>query len=177
MNPTENPFATKVELAYKAVEMHHVDQEFVDKYDFSQHGCIETILINGDDVRTLRIPDGVKFVYCSKIGLRSIYLPDSVLLLVCNDNYLSHLDLPGNIDVVEANNNFITGITFRDTPTNLSILELKKNRLLSLDFPVPTCMCKILIDENPLLRDHRISLDVRRFINAQMMVPPSFMDN
>lgn len=58
MNPTENPYATKVELVHDAIEMHHVDQEFIDKYDFSQHECIDTIFINGDDVRTLRIPDG-----------------------------------------------------------------------------------------------------------------------
>ncbi len=164
-------FATSIEYDDNTLTMKHVTQDIIDGYDFAQHQGMTVLTIIGDYIHKLTVPEGVEYVYCSKCGIREIYLPDSVKLLVCDDNYLSRLDLPAGIEVVEANNNYIHSVSFRHPPTNLSVLELKSNRLLSLGFDVPESLSKLDIDENPYLRIDKLSMSVLKFIRLQTVCP------
>ncbi len=172
----EDHFATYINFDGNTLDMSHINQDIIDNYDFSQHGPIRTLCISGDYLQRLHIPEGVRFAYIGRLGLRELYVPDSIEYLVCDNNFLPHLDLPAGIDVVEANNNLITKVTFRGEPTNLSVLELRANRLLSLDFPVTDNLHKVLIDDNPYLRESRLCPQVRKFTRMQVVMPPSFLE-
>lgn len=172
----EDPFATRINFDGSTLDMYHVTQDIIDTYDFTQHDSIQTLCISGDYLQTLRIPEGVVFAYIGRLGLRELYIPDSVEYLVCDNNFLTHLDLPACIDVVEANRNLITSISFRGEPDNLSVLELKGNRLMSLDFPVTDNLRKVLLDDNPYLRESKLGPQIRKFTRMQMMMPPSFLE-
>lgn len=112
---------------------------------------IVTFTVSRGILDHLKIPDGVKSVYASYIGLRTIHVPDSVTTLRCNDNCLRHLELPSGIEHVDASMNQLALLSFRSPPTTLYTLDLSNNCFISLDIDTPLTLCDLDVSHNMYL--------------------------
>jgi hypothetical protein len=79
------------------------------------------------------------------MGLKTIYLPDSVRYFYCGNNLLKSIELPQDIIIVDIDNNFLETITFRNgDPTQLEVFKVNENiRLYTLDFVPPESLDEI----------------------------------
>ena len=57
------------------------------------------------ELTELKLPDGVKEVYCSNNQLTELNLPDGVKLVYCSDNQLTELNLPDGVESVYCSDN------------------------------------------------------------------------
>jgi len=110
----------------------HITQDIFDSFNFSNFK-IESLLITGDYLDYLVVPDGIKNVYCGSLGLRKISLPDSVKHLNCENNCLLNIILPDNIKYVNLNQNCLKDISFKNEPNKINVLILSKNYLETLN--------------------------------------------
>ena len=102
---------------------------------------LETLIVAGDYLDTLVIPEGVDFVSCESLGLRNIVVPDSLLSLYCARNCLRSLELPSGLERLDASHNCLYDLSFRPPgPVALFCLDLEDVKLPSLDLKVnPDC--------------------------------------
>ena len=61
--------------------------------------------IHGDYLEHFDIPDGLISVTVNSLGLKSLYVPDSVKYLYCAQNFLRKLEVPIGIMCIDAHNN------------------------------------------------------------------------
>lgn len=120
------------------VFIQHASQADIDAYEWPAN--LEEIILYGDNVYELRVPDGVETVTCSGVPLHTLHLPDSVTLLYCENCCLKTLELPAGIIKVITSHNWLKSVTFRDKPYQLQELLLKDNRLSTLDFDPPSSL-------------------------------------
>lgn len=131
----------------KILTLENATQADIDAFVFPEE--INELYIIGDEVESLRVPDGCNVVAIEKNTLKHIYLPDSVEWLYLEDNCLRELELPRDVMYVIAPHNYITKITFRGgEPRKLAKLDLSHNRLTELNFKVPPGLDYIDIREN-----------------------------
>lgn len=127
--------------------LYYAKQSDIDNFDFNKK--IDYLIINGDYIDTLIIPDGVKYVSVDNLGLKYLYVPDSVETLYANNNFLSSIELPENICKVCLNNNLLTKITSRgNNMMNLFCLEVEDNRLSTIDINIPDTIEVLRIRKN-----------------------------
>lgn len=111
---------------------------------FSFHPGVKELVICGDFLDHLVVPDGVEWVYACNLALKTIHVPDSVVFLACDGNCLRALELPAGIEDVDAHDNCLRMLAFRGPPTRLESLNLRDNRLMAgLDFIVPPTLYHI----------------------------------
>lgn len=123
------------EVDIKTLFVYHATQSDMDAYEWPND--VKEIIIYGDEIYNLCVPDGVETVTCGHIPLKSLYLPDSVTRVYCDNCCLKNLDLPAGIKKVMANQNWLKRVTFRGQPYQLEELHLRENRLISIDFVPP----------------------------------------
>lgn len=136
----------------------------LDKYKNTQ---IDEIIIQGDEIDTLNIPEGVTRVICCGVALRHVNLPDSVEVAFLDDNKLREVVLPGKIKRVSLKNNLISFLSFREptnSPSQLEALNLFDNRLQKLIFKPPPTLYKMNIYKNEFL--HTIDEDLRHHMDT-----------
>lgn len=108
--------------------------------DFTFPPNVKSIIIDGDYLDTLIVPQGINAVTVVSLGLRKLIVPDGVEFLYCNYNNLRELELPSTICVADLGNNPLYQLTFRGDPMEMYRLELRNTRLRTLLFKVnPEC--------------------------------------
>ena len=135
MNQTKNTFFQEFEEESGSLTLYYAKQSDIDSLVFPPN--TKELMILGDYIDKLIIPDGVTYVSADRIGLKEIYVPDSVKYLYLSDNFLTQLELPSGIEKVEANLNYLEHVRFRGQPDQLFSLELEDNRLEDIDFNPP----------------------------------------
>jgi hypothetical protein len=121
-----------------------------DLHTFEYHPNTTELVVIGDWVDHLTIPDGVAMAYVGGLALKTLYVPDSVTFLRCPKNCLRTLELPAGIETVHAYKNKLRTITFRAPPTALGSLDIHDNRMAGLEFAVPPTLEHIDIHESGL---------------------------
>lgn len=128
---------------------------------------VDTLTITGDYFYHLRVPEGVKTLVCSGVGLTALELPDSIEAVYIDNNKLSRLEVPNSIVRVIANNNLIEELVFRGgDPYKLEDLELKGNRLSTLDFNPPPTLENIRLYPNWHMKD--VNPGITKIINERI---------
>jgi hypothetical protein len=118
--------------------------------DFKWPNNIESLYIRDSWIDNLQIPEGIEYVTLSK-SVRSIYVPDSIKFLYVANNTLVSLEVPNTIMIVYAPDNFLIDFKFRGgNPTNLQKLDLSNNNLESLCFIPPDTLGELNITKNML---------------------------
>lgn len=106
---------------------------------------LKGLVVIGDYLDSLDIPDGIESVVCSRLGLKRIHVPDSVKWLYCNDNFLEELEVPRNIKYLIAGDNLLHTLKFRGGPScDLELLEINNNRFSRFDFDLPDS-CEVVM--------------------------------
>lgn len=129
------------------VLIQNASQADIDAYEWPVG--LQEIILYGDNVYELHVPDGVESVTCANVPLNKLTLPDSVTRVYCDYCCLGTLELPAGVIKVVANNNWLTSVTFRGgKPHQLEELFLHVNRLVELDFEPPESLFKIDLHHN-----------------------------
>lgn len=111
------------------------------------------LVISGDYLDELVIPNGVESCVCCGLGLRKLVVPDSVAFLYCNRNNLRSLELPHGLYICDISDNPLYHLTFRNENNQeleLGRIQMKRVRLTRFDAKVKE-NCEIDMDENPQL--------------------------
>ena len=118
--------------------------------DFKWPNKIDTLYIRDSWIDHLDIPEGIEYVTIWK-SVRSIYVPDSVKFLYVSNNSLVTLEVPRTIVSLYAPENFLIELKFRDgNPTHLVKLIINDNQLKSLHFIPPDILGELDIRKNLL---------------------------
>lgn len=133
--------------------------------DFVYRPDVKELVINGDYVDHLVLPDGVEWVYVEDLALKSLVVPDSVIYLHCPENRLRTLELPAGIENVTANKNKLRSLTFRGPPTCLSSLDIRDNRFAGLEFDVPPTLTDVDLEYSGVMWS-TMGHNVRAFLFA-----------
>lgn len=113
------------------------------------------LVISGDYLDELIIPDGVESCDCVGLGLRRLVVPDSVEYLHCNRNNLRSLELPHGLYACDISNNPLYDLRFRsasgeDDTLRLGIIRLNRVKMTCFNAKVKE-NCEIDLDGNPQL--------------------------
>ena len=100
---------------------------------------MKTLMIFGDYVDHIVVPDGVDTFACKK-SLLTCKLPDTIEFLYLDNNRLKDIELPQNIIIADISNNYLERITFREQPKKIKELYLQDNRLKKLEFIAPSSL-------------------------------------
>jgi hypothetical protein len=147
--PSSAPYTFQADYdeEFGSLSIHFATQADMDAYVWPQG--VKTVMLNGDQVNHLHVPDGVESVFCAAQGLCTLRVPDSCIVLGANDNRLTELELPAGIEWVAAQNNHLGELRFRGgPPTALCRINLENNRLRRLDFVPPPTLHEIKLQGN-----------------------------
>jgi hypothetical protein len=117
---------------------------------FEYHPDTTELVVSGDWVDHLTLPDGIAMAYVEGLALKTLDVPESVTFLHCPKNCLRTLELPAGIQTVHAYKNKLRSITFRAPPTALACLDIRQNRMAGLEFAVPPTLEYIDVHESGL---------------------------
>jgi Leucine-rich repeat (LRR) protein len=143
-------FNSKYEEKSRILTIVNAKQQDIDTFKWPNN--VETLYIKDSWIDHLQIPEGIEYVTLSK-SVRSIYVPDSIKFLYVANNTLVSLEVPNTIMIVYAPENFLTDFKFRGgdgNPTNLQKLDLSNNNLESLYFIPPDTLGELNITKNML---------------------------
>lgn len=107
----------------------------------------KSLLIDGDYLDELVIPEGIVFCACPNLGLRTLIVPDSVEHLFCNRNTLRDLELPKSLYSLDASHNPLYTVSFRAEMPAISILRMRSVKATTLDFKVNE-FCEVDLRDN-----------------------------
>lgn len=100
---------------------------------------MKSLIIYGDYVDHIVVPDGVDTFACKK-SLMTCTLPDSIEFLYLENNRLKEVELPQHVIIADLSDNYLEKIVFRGgQPESLKELYLQNNRLKILEFFPPPC--------------------------------------
>jgi hypothetical protein len=114
-------------------------------YEAAQHDIdnmvwpdtMKTLMIHGDYVDHIVVPEGVDTFACRK-ALMTCKLPDSIEFLYLENNRIKEIELPQDIIIADVSDNYLESITFRGgRPQKLKELYVQNNRLKTLEFHPP----------------------------------------
>jgi hypothetical protein len=166
--PAVPPYSFNVDFCEESgtLVLQCATQADIDAYMWPK-GALNVILA-GDQVNHLVLPEGVETVYCNNQGLCSLTLPDSCIIVRAENNRLTELELPAGVQWVTAQNNKIVELRFRGgaQPTALSQLDLENNRLARVDFVPPPMLDEIKLRGNSFLS--YVSPQLMRVINTHL---------
>jgi hypothetical protein len=128
----------------QSITLLNVSQEVFDNLIFPSN-LIQLIFYSGE-LSYLKIPEGCQYVVCSCLGLTELYMPDSLEIIYCDNNDLTEIELPPSIQSIDANYNRIRNIKVRVHLNNLYYINLKKNKLKSINFYPPPMLTSIDVD-------------------------------
>lgn len=136
------------------------------------------MVISGDYLDELVIPEGVKSVVCHGLGLRKLTVPASVEYLFCNRNCLRNLEVPHTIYMLDISYNPLYALTFRgcarDEELVLGRIQMNKVKMTSFTAKVKD-VCEIDLSDNPQLVD--ISPEVERSISLYPYRGEEYVDD
>lgn len=152
-------FNTLYDEETKILDVYCAKQENIDTMEYPLG--VDEVHYHGDYFRHVDVPEGVRIVTCTGIGLTSIHLPDSIEYAYLNQNKLEKLEIPRGVIMVIADNNLITSVTFRGgDPWRLEELDLSFNRITRLAFNPPDTMMALRLWRNDHLCELSKSLQV-----------------
>jgi len=132
---------------------------------------ITRLVISHDYIDHYSIPQGIDTATLTYLGLKTLYVPDGVKYLYCCHNFLRKLELPSSIVHVIANNNLLTEVTFRGFPKDLYYLDIRTNRICYLDIPISKSLEYLNAAFNPcvqeLCNENSISTEVQEYLRSQ----------
>ena len=141
-------FKNKYDEESRILTIVNAKQEDIDNFNWPIN--IESLYIRDSWIDHLQIPEGIEYVTICK-SVRSIYVPDSIKFLYVSNNTLVSLEVPNTIMILHAPDNFLIDLKFRGgNPTNLQKLDLSDNNLESLYFIPPDTLEELNIAKNML---------------------------
>lgn len=130
----------------------HVTPESWANIDIPQN--TKRLVISGDFLDELVIPNGVVSCICHGMGLRKLTVPDTVEYLFCNRNQLRSLELPHAMYMCDISHNPLYHLRFRkdenDTELCLGRIQMNHVKMSSFDAKVKE-NCEIDMSDNPQL--------------------------
>lgn len=149
-NTSMKPYPFKFEWTFDDVcgtlYILYATQEDMDAFEYPAN--VLNVNFTGDYMEHLKVPEGVQSLMCANLGLKTLEVPDSMIQLYCMNNRLRVLELPRDIEIVDAQFNILHDVEFREPPTSLLKINLKENRISSIDFPVPPSLYFVNIKKN-----------------------------
>lgn len=110
----------------------------------------ERLVIVGDYLDELNIPDGIITCICPSLGLRRLIVPDSVEFLYCNRNNIRELELSERMYAADVSYNPMYDLHIRGDTPELGKIKMTGLKLKSFHAKVKP-ECEIDMEENPHL--------------------------
>lgn len=160
-------FQVKYDEERRSMFIKHATPESITVFlhEFPDWKNVYELVINGDYIPYITIPDGIESFSCPDCSLRQVYIPNTIKHLNLEKNKLAHIDLPPDIETVNLRKNLIQTINFRAPPKCLHYLELDYNRLKQLQFAPPPSLWCISIKHNLFLDHREITNELKPYID------------
>lgn len=110
----------------------------------------ERLVIVGDYLDELVIPDGIVTCICPSLGLRRLVVPDSVEFLYCNRNNIRELELPERMYAADVSYNPMYDLHIRGENPELGKIKMTGLKIKKFHAKVKP-ECEIDMEDNPHL--------------------------
>lgn len=117
---------------------------------------VSYVIISGDFLDELIIPEGVTELYCFNLGLKKLHLPSTAEYVYASNNCLLELDVPPKISFLDVSYNPLYNLRFLDnTVPELLRLKVRDTYISSLRIRISkkaylnACGCRYLVNFCP----------------------------
>jgi len=132
---------------------------------------INQLHIKGYYLDHFNIPLNLTDVYIDYIGLKTLYIPNGTKYVNCSRNFLQTIEIPSSLITLIANKNLLQEITFRSlTDNQLNYLDIRSNKMTKLDFDIPDCMDYFNASMNKI---NYIAPKIGNYLSMQYLSAPS----
>lgn len=140
---------------YQNSRVFHIDGVTPETWDAASCDIPKTtrrLVVSGDYLDELIIPEGIASCVCHSLGLRRLIVPDGVEYLWCNNNTLRALELPQSMYICDVSYNPLRSLTFRGGDVGLVLGRIQMNNVKLTSFHAKVKNnCEIDMDNNPQL--------------------------
>jgi hypothetical protein len=122
----------KYEISDYIMYVHNITPENIHELKIPEE--VTDLRIYGDYLDHFNIPNGLETVHINSMGLKTLIISESLDCLHCSYNFLRTLKIPARLTVLEARGNLLSNL--KVTGCNLEIVDIRSNKLTSLDFAI-----------------------------------------